>query len=206
MIKINFLQKQSLKKKNERIRFFVIVGYIGLWIFSFYMIAHSYKVNRFIKKVYEAEAKQIENEINKIKPKIDSLKHFSEAVEKIQSEIQMIERNLDYPIELAELLIILTDIIPDKIWLEEVSIVPSSQKDINGKKIIIKGAYYLESNRADLKYVNEFKSGIQGKKELSYFIQDLKVNNSEITHVYKKQTVSFQLSGVWRPLNNHRNF
>jgi len=203
MIKINFLQKQSLKNKNKRIKLIIMISYICVWLFSIYMIGHSYKVNEFIKETYEHEASRIEKDIRKIQPSINTLKNLYLSIQEYKQELQAIEQNAVTPLNLADRLFSISKIVPERIWLEEISLAtaPNKTQSANARphrrKLNIRGAYFLKSSRPDLQYLNEFKDLLEQNGVLSMYVQNLNVISSEITNVRNKPVVSFQLEGNW---------
>lgn len=209
MIKINFLQKQSLRKKNKRIKLLVIFSYLCVWMFSIYMIIHSYTVNEFIKSNYEHEAFRIEHDIQAIKPDISTLKSLYLSIQDYRNELQTIEQNALSPLNLADRLFSIAKIIPDRIWLEEISLTIEQQKKTSVKgqpanrKMVIRGAYFLESSRPDLQYLNAFRNLLEQQGVLSLYVRDLEIVSSEITNVRNRPAVSFQIEGKW--IYSHQN-
>lgn len=209
MIKINFLQKQSLRRKSKRIRLFIVVSYVCVWLFSIYMIVHSYNVNRFIKENYQHEAMRIEEDIKIIQPKINTLKELYLSIQNYRQQLKTIEQNAVTPLNLADRLFSIAKAIPERIWLEEISLAKVSRKNKAAKdkflkqKMIIRGAYFLESSRPDLQYLNAFRNMMEQQGVLAMYVQDLTIVSSEITNVRKKPAVSFQLEGKW--IYSHQN-
>ncbi|MFZ5516134.1 MAG: hypothetical protein ACOY90_05820 [Candidatus Zhuqueibacterota bacterium] len=203
MIKINFLQKQSLKKKSKRIKLIITISYICIWLFSLYMIFQSYQVNRFIKVTYEQDASRIERDIRKIQPNMERLKNLFLTIQEYKQGLQAIEENTMSPLVLADKLFSVAKIVPERIWLEEMSLEGEKPKKQAAKaqsavrKFTIRGAYFLQSSHPDLHYLNAFNDLLQQRGVFSDYVENLSIVSSEISNVRNQPAVSFQMEGNW---------
>jgi len=192
-----------LKKKSKRIKLIITISYIFVWLFSLYMIIQSYQVNRFIKVTYEQDASRIEKDIRKIQPSMEQLKNLFLTIQEYKQELHAIEENTISPMCLADKLFSVAKILPERIWLEEISLEGDKPKNKAAKtqspvrKFTIRGAYYLQSSHPDLQYLNAFSDLLQQRGVFSDHVENLGIISSEISNVRNQPAVSFQMEGTW---------
>jgi len=169
-ITVDLLGNAIIRKRQRRIRYLITFLYITVWVFSLFTLIYVHNTNLFISSIYQKEINKIATEVELQRPKLERIKHLYEEKKKIESKKRIYFQSYYRPVNWLNKMICFSNIIPDNMRLEKISVNANPAKG-QSEKIKLTGYALIENDKQNQNQLNIFKQAIEQQDE---FIKDFK--------------------------------
>ncbi|MFH1214017.1 MAG: hypothetical protein V1681_07995 [Candidatus Neomarinimicrobiota bacterium] len=157
---INLLGAATLQKRQRRIRSFLILIYVTIWLFSLSALFYVYRTNLFISTLYRRDVERVQNEINLLQPKLLVIEKLYNQSLPVAEKMRFYQQAFSRPLHWAQKLQEISKLIPVNVRLEEISVAGEMTKDQNSPRLKMCGFSMIDPKQQDLNFLNVFIKGL----------------------------------------------
>jgi Tfp pilus assembly protein PilN len=159
-IMVDLLGRSTIRKKQKRIRYFITILYVVVWVFSLLTLFYVHKTNLFISSVYQKEINKIATEVELQSPKLERIKKLYKEKKEIESKKRIYLQSFHRPGNWLSKMVDLSNTIPENIRLEQIAVNANPAKG-KSEKMKLTGYALIDTDKQDQNQLNIFKQAIE---------------------------------------------
>ena len=192
-LQMNLLGTAGLRRKQRKLRFYIIFAYSAVWLFSLFALLNTVKINLFMAQLYRREIQKVQNELDLLKPKLMVIEKLYAERQAIDQKINIYCQSLHRPLVWQRKLLALSGALPGNIRLEEISINTLPPKGRPAERLKLVGYMPINPRAQDLTSIEQFKLNLEKNAAFMQYFQSLELLQNRIGKKGAGQALVFTL-------------